>query len=190
MVLYLNWDWLYQQAVRSLRFKLLWFRRFIVTTESEDSSRNVAPKHYILVWVLDAVVIYGYVSKKAGAEFQNITENTIFKTRNFTAAIISDCERTSVEDTSPERRFHYRTFCRWIVCIRQWSAQYSRAFYSFVEVLKQNEDFPNSRFYVTAALIFLTSPSVSNICHQANLWRGKLLCITGDQTETHMKPQT
>ena len=47
----------------------------------------------------DAVVIYWYVSQR-GAEFQNITEET---TGNFTAAIISDCERTSLEDPSPER---------------------------------------------------------------------------------------
>ena len=35
-------------------------------------------------------------------------------TGNFTAAISSDCESTTLEDPSPERRFQYPTFCHQI----------------------------------------------------------------------------
>ena len=63
MILYLSWDWSHQQTVRSLcNSLLLWFGRFIVTTDktrAEMSLQNI-------VWVChlstDAAVTYGYVS--------------------------------------------------------------------------------------------------------------------------------
>ena len=65
MMLYLNWDWLHQQTVRSLCSLLLWFGHFIVTTDArlEPKCRS---KTYLSVRLChlstDAAVMYGYAN--------------------------------------------------------------------------------------------------------------------------------
>ena len=84
------------------------------------------------------IPFYWVISGKTRTRvFQNITEET---TGNLTATIISHCEDFFGRPASPERRFQYPTFCRWIVCISRYGTFYESSSNRYLILSRGQQD--------------------------------------------------